>query len=166
MKKAHTALIALALCTLVTGCVYRSYDFPAMTGRVVRRENGQPTPDTNALIYLSMGVHYRMNAWGVGPSTVTVRQYDYYAQPDENGAFLFPNMHGRYWSPIVFGHPRYIAPPTLTPISTKEGAWIVDVMPTNSGHYLHEGTTFHNRPFLIPTGAVFVGRGISSQRDK
>lgn len=140
----------------------RSFTFTGASGQVVRRENGKPQPVPEAFVYLTFEEGYTINALGVGPSHITVKRYDYHAQTDQDGRFLFPPVTVHYWSPILFGHPHYIRQPKMTPVATQDWTYIVRLVPTNANCYVSGGTTFGNQPFIIPTNSVFVGKGLTS----
>lgn len=163
MMNAKIIFVAsVALCCLcVNESAGRSFTFTGASGQVVRRENGKPQPVPDAFVYLTFEEGYTINALGVGPSHVTVKRYDYHAQTDQDGRFLFPAVTVHYWSPILSGHPHYITQPKMTPVATQDWTYIVRLVPTNANCYVSGGTTFGNQPFIIPTNSVFVGKGLT-----
>jgi len=159
IKTMFVASVAFC-CLCMHECAGSCFAFTGASGQVVRRENGKPKPLPDAFVYLTFEEGYTINAFGVGPSHITVRRYDYYAQTDQEGRFLFPPVKVRYWSPIFFGHPHYITRPKMTPVSTQDWTYVVKLVPPDANCYVSGGTTFSNQPFIIPTNSVFVGKGL------
>lgn len=131
---------------------------------MVRRDT-IPTSLENAYVHVTFREHTRINAWGVGPSTPTIRQFEYHAQTDDQGFFGFPPVSTRYWDPLLFGRHHYISGPIIRTVAEEPGAFIVNLTPKEYASHVREGTTFHNQPYLISTNSVFVGKGKTKMKE-